>query len=161
MESSQDKLQNYIQSRRFEDYIFSLVRDVYPNLQNRDIFVEWRYTGTNAVVLWNSDGSISIRCSRAIQHWPEEAIIGLLAHELSHISLEENIHSELIADKDVVARGLGVYLAVERFYSGVLFDMVMEDDRDRYLGYDSLRKQLVNDELQQLDEIISNLGLES
>ena len=116
-------------------------------------------TGTNAVIIRSQNKSDTIRCNRAVRNWPEPALNGLLSHELSHLALGSKMHTELQADKDVIARGLGHYLAVERAFTNKHSDHVLREGEDRYLGYTFIRKLLKYQEVQQLDTLMSNIEL--
>ncbi|MFX0107968.1 MAG: hypothetical protein ACFE7R_06780 [Candidatus Hodarchaeota archaeon] len=150
------KLADFLESRRFEDYIYTLVTLAYSDIKDRDVKVVWGSIGPNAVVISSHKKSDVIRCNRAVRNWPEPALYGLLSHELSHIALGVNLHSELQADKDVIERGLGQYLAVERVLTTKFEDHNLRNGEDRYLGYFSIRKLLKAHEIRQLDILLSN-----
>ena len=154
------KLADYVYSRKFEDHIYTLIKRAYADIKDRTVKVVWGSTGTNAVIIRSQNKSDTIRCNRAVRNWPEPALNGLLSHELSHIALGSEMHTELQADKDVIARGLGHYLAVERAFTNKHSDHVLREGEDRYLGYASIRKLLKFQEVQQLDSLMSDFGLE-
>ena len=87
------------------------------------------------------------------------ALYGLLSHELSHIALGVNLHSEFQADRDVIERGLGPYLAIERLFTNKHSDYILREGEDKYLGFISIRKLLSPDEVHQLDTLISEIGM--
>ena len=151
------KLEDYIQSRRFEDFIFTLMNQAYADIKDRTVKVEWGGTGANAVVIWSKNKTDVIRCNRIVRDWPEPALIGLISHELSHIALGVNLHNELQADRDVIERGLGLYLAIERIFTNKGADHIVREGEDRYLGYASIRKILTAHEVHQLDILMSDL----
>ena len=154
-----EKLNDYIQSRKFEDYIYTLMSTAYPDIKDRNVRVEWGRIGANAVIIWSQNKSDIIRCDRAVQNWPVPALYGLLSHELSHIALGVNLHSEFQADRDVIERGLGPYLAIERLFTNKHTDHILREGEDRYLGFMSIRKLLSPDEVHQLDTLISEIGM--
>ena len=153
------KLEDYIQSRKFEGFIFTLMNQAYADIKDRTVKVEWGRTGANAVVIWSKNKTDVIRCNRIVRDWPEPALVGLLSHELSHIALGADVHSELQADKDVIARGLGRYLAIERAFTNEYSDHIDGKGDDRYLGYESIRKLLTSSQVTQLDILMSDLGM--
>lgn len=152
------KLEDYLFSRKFEDHIYTLMKRAYADIKDRTVKIVWGTTGTNAVIIRSQNKSDTIRCNRAVRDWSEPALIGLLSHELSHIALGSEIHTELQADKDVIARGLGHYLAIERAFTNKHSDHVLREGADRYLGYASIRKLLKFQEIQQLDTLMLNIG---
>ncbi|MHA1930617.1 MAG: hypothetical protein ACTSV2_18765 [Candidatus Thorarchaeota archaeon] len=153
------KLEDYIYSRKLEDNIYTLMKRAYADIIDRTVKIVWGSTETNAVIIRSQNKSDTIRCNRAIRDWPESAIIGLLSHELSHISLRSELHTELQTDKDVIARGVGHYLAIERAFTNKISDHVLREGEDRYLGYASIRKLLKFQEVQQLDRLMSELEM--
>ena len=82
-----------------------------------------------------------------------------MSHELSHPAQKGGGLSELKTDNDTITRGLGPYLAVERLFTGKYEDHVVQRGKDRYLGYRTIRAQLTHLECQQLDELLSEIGL--
>ncbi len=153
------RLEDYPHTRRFEDFIFTLMNKEYDDIKDRNVNVVWGRTGANAVIIWSQNKSDIIRCNVAVRDWPEPAIFGLLCHELSHIALGADLHSELQADKDVIARGLGHYLAIERIFTRKYADHIIGEGKDKYLGYESIKKLLKSNEAQQLDSLLSDLGM--
>ena len=103
----------------------------------------WAREGANAAIVWSQNKVDTIRCNIAVTEWPEPAILGLLSHELSHITLGTDLHDEIQADEDVIARGLGHYLAIERAFT------------NKYFGYTSIRKMLKSHLVKQLDKLMS------
>jgi hypothetical protein len=148
------KLKDYILSRKFEDYIYTLMNSEYADIKHRTVKVEWGGSGPNAVVISSHDKTDIIRFNRSILDWPEPASCGLLFHELSHIALGANIHSEHQADRDVIERGLGPYLAIERLLTNKIDDHIVREGEDRYLGYESIRNLLSSVEIYQLDKML-------
>jgi len=153
------KLDDYIQSRKFEDYIYILLNKAYPEIKDRNVRIEWGRAVANAAIIRSQNKTDIIRCNRTVRNWPEPVLYGLLSHELSHIALRVNLHNEFQADRDVIERGLGPYLATERLYTNKQTDHILRDGEDRYLGYISIRKLLSSSEVHQLDTLMSDLGL--
>jgi hypothetical protein len=149
------RLADYVHTRRFEDLIFVLISKEYSDIRDRTVQIIWSRAGPNAVIVWSQNKTDVIRCNIAVTEWSEPAILGLLSHELSHIALGTDVHSELQADEDVIARGLGLYLAIERAFTNKYSDHVLRGGEDRYLGYDSIRKLLKSHDVKKLDHIMS------
>jgi len=145
-------------TRTLGDYIRTLISYVYTDIEDKNVNVDWGRTQAYAVVIWNQSKPVSIRCNRAIRSWAEPALLGLLSHELSHIALGENSHSEHQTDRDVILRGLGPYLAIERIFTNKYSDHIIRRGQDRYLGYDSIRSLLTKHEENQLDVLMSDIG---
>lgn len=137
-----------------------LVKIAYPELQYSRINIRWGKTTCFATISWNQDlKEIDIRCNSRVRKWHEAALVGLLSHELSHPAKKSNRNSEKNTDLDVISRGLGVYLAVERILTGKYEDHVIKRGRDRYLGYSSIRKDLTEQEIVQLDKLLLKMRL--
>ncbi len=137
-----------------------LVRLAYPELQESTITAKWGRTTSFAQIWWDkSTDKISIRVNSDVQEWHDAAVTGLISHELSHPALKERGMSELQTDKDVLSRGLGLYLAVERLFAGKYDDHIICSGRDRYLGYESIRLNLTKIETQQLDTVLCKIGI--
>jgi hypothetical protein len=120
-----------------------LVAFAYPEFEGRDVKVITGNLRSYGQVRWSDDGGISIICNRDVVKWPEPVIIGLLGHEMSHPA--KGVHSsEENTDLDVISRGLGPYLAVERAYVNKYEDHRIGKGKDRYLGFQSIR-ELLND----------------
>ncbi len=137
-----------------------LVRLAYPELQRYTIDVTWRKTSSFAQIRWEeSSNKISIRISRDVKDWHDAAVTGLISHELSHPATKDKGMSELNTDGDVLSRGLGPYLAVERLFAGKYQDHEIRSGKDRYLGYESIRLQLTDLETRQLDALLYKVGL--
>lgn len=90
--------------------------------------------------------------------WPDPAIIGLLAHELSHPVVGDTQQAEYRTDCDVLERGLAVYLAFERAYIGRYHDDRLNHE-DRYLGFLSIREKISTRECGWLDRLLGDFGL--
>ena len=137
-----------------------LVSFAYPELRRSKIEVSWGRLASYALVQWGHDrNEITIRFSREVRTWHEAGILGLICHELSHPAQIGDGMSELGTDEDVIIRGLGPYLAVERVYAGKYEDHVIQHGKDRYIGYRSIRAKLTNLEIEQLDTLLSEIGL--
>jgi hypothetical protein len=106
----------------------------------------------------NPKEEISISVNNTVKTWHESGIMGLISHELSHPAQRGTGLNELKTDKDVIFRGLGPYLAVERLFARKYEDHQIWHGKDKYLGYRSIRAQLTNLENNQLDALLSELG---
>jgi hypothetical protein len=153
------RLEDHEHTKRFEDIIFTLMNSEFEDIKDRTVHIIWDRRGANAAIVWSQDRTDVIRCNRTVADWPQPAIFGLLAHELSHIALGADLHDELQADEDVIDRGLGHYLAIERVFTNKISDHVVRNGKDRYLGYESIRKRLKPHEVEQLDKMMSDIGL--
>ena len=149
------RLEDYVHTKKFEDYIFTLMSNEYADIKDRTVHILWAREGANAAIVWSQNKVDTIRCNIAITEWPEPEILGLLSHELSHITLGTDLHDEIQADEDVIARGLGHYLAIERAFTNKYSDHVLREGEDRYLGYTSIRKMLKSHLVKQLDKLMS------
>ncbi|MHA1950578.1 MAG: hypothetical protein ACXAAO_09970 [Candidatus Thorarchaeota archaeon] len=141
-----------------------LVRDLvsyaYPELQEKKLDVSWSRMSNFGQVRWSDeDDRISIRIDNSVRAWNQVGITGLLSHELSHPALSESRQLESRTDGDVLSRGLGPYLAVERVLAGKYDDHIILRGKDRYLGYRTIRDQLTPLELDNLDALMSDLKL--
>jgi hypothetical protein len=137
-----------------------LISSAYPELHKSEIIPSWGRTSCFAQIRWD-DGKdqISIRFNKKVKKWHESGIIGLVSHELSHPAQKGAGLSELKTDRDAISRGFGPYLAIERVYTGKFEDHLVRRGKDRYLGYRSIRTQLTQLECQQLDMLLSKIGL--
>ncbi|MGY5873623.1 MAG: hypothetical protein RTV72_15345 [Candidatus Thorarchaeota archaeon] len=153
------RLADHVHTKKFEDFIFTLMSNEYADVKDRTVHIIWARTGPNAVIVWSQNKVDTIKCNIAVADWSEPAILGLLSHELSHIALGTDLHSELQADEDVIARGLGHYLAIERAFTKKYSDHVLRGNEDRYLGYESIKKLLKSKEIRKLNRLISDLGM--
>ena len=76
---------------------------------------------------------------------------------------DNNLRNILLLNKVkcvlTAARGQGHYLAIERAFTNKYSDHVLRDGADRYLGYTSICKLLKFQEVQQLDSLISDIGI--
>ena len=132
-----------------------LITHVYRELKGREVKVGWAKLHSYAEIRWSDDKSpISIKCDKSVADWHEAAITGLLAHELSHPALKSNNTSEKQTDMDVIHRRLGIYLGFERVTSGRYDDNIINNGRDRYLGYKAIREQLDDYQKIQLDRLM-------
>jgi hypothetical protein len=137
-----------------------LIKTAYPELNPNQVRIEWGRTSSFATVSWTQEfNEIRIKCSNETKRWPEPAIIGLLSHELSHPAQMKNTQSERSTDLDVVERGLGPFLGVERLFTGKYEDHVIKKGMDRYLGYRSIRQLLSETEMMHLDALLEDLRL--
>jgi len=138
----------------------TLVSLAYPELQKRDIVVSWGKTSSFGQVRWSdNDNEIRIRLNKSVKRWHPAGITGLLSHELSHPSQKGTGLKEWETDEDVITRGLGPYLAVERLLTGKYDDHMIKSGKDRYLGYRSIRESLTPIEDKNLDILMHELGL--
>jgi hypothetical protein len=138
----------------------TLISTAYPELQKSNVLLSWGRTSAYAQIAWDDvRDQISIQFNKNVETWHETGIIGLISHELSHPAQKGAGLSELKTDKDVITRGFGPYLAIERVYTGKFEDHIIHSGKDRYLGYRSIREQLTKLESQQLDKVLSMIGL--
>ncbi|TFG29582.1 hypothetical protein EU527_15680 [Candidatus Thorarchaeota archaeon] len=138
----------------------NLVELVYTEFRNYDITIDWGRANYFASIIWNQKNhEIIIRCNTVTKKWHEAALYGLLSHELSHPLSKKSKNLEMNTDIDVINRGLGIYLAIERLFTGKYEDHVIKRGRDRYLGYSSIRKLLSNEELEQLDRLLVEMRM--
>jgi len=137
-----------------------LVDVAYPELKGSNINARWGRTSCFATVSWTSDRlNITITCNIQTKKWHEAALLGLLSHELSHPALGTSNREESSTDIDVIRRGLGPYLAVERAMTDKHEDSVISRGKDKYLGYKSIRANLNEEELIQLDALLQEMRL--
>ncbi len=141
-----------------DHYVQILVENAYNELNNQVIQAQWKRIRDFATVSLNQEGHIVIRCNNITKDWPEPALIGLLSHELSHYSMGSQSDSETSTDFDVIRRGLGTYLALERVIADKYSDHVVSRGKDRYLGYSTIRAHLSIREIKQLDRLLTDLG---
>ncbi|NHI88807.1 MAG: hypothetical protein EAX87_04735 [Candidatus Thorarchaeota archaeon] len=138
----------------------TLVFHAYPELINSNLQVTWGRTSSFAQIYWDETKErISIRVNNDVKAWHESGILGLISHELSHPAQSRGGTSELTTDNDSIRRGLGPYLAIERLFAGKYEDHVIRRGKDRYLGYKSIRSQMTELEVQQLDSLLSEVGI--
>jgi hypothetical protein len=138
----------------------TLISSTYPELQQSYVSISWRKTSSFAQIQWDeSKEDITIRINKDVKTWHEAGITGLLSHELSHPAQKGDGLKEIKTDNDAIIRGLGPYLAVERLLAGKYEDHVIRRGKDRYLGYRTIRAQLTHHESQQLDALLSEIGL--
>jgi len=158
---SKRRMKNEVYPQRYsiQEYIVRLQKYAYQELADYDIIGEWKRIPSFAQVVLSDTGPFEIYCNLKVQRWPEPALYGLLAHELSHISLRKVRSSESGADEDVISRGLGAYLALERIFVGKYLDHSVKYRHDKYIGYDEIRKMLGEDEIRQLDLLLVRLKL--
>jgi hypothetical protein len=148
------------QSSKLFSLVTTIVSLAYPELFQSKLSVSWGRTSSLAQVQWEeSKDEISIRVNRCVREWHEAGITGLLSHELSHPAQRGTGLSEVHTDTDALTRGFGPYLAVERLFAGKYEDHMIRKGKDRYLGYRSIRTQLTNLETEQLDMLLSEIGL--
>lgn len=138
----------------------TLVSFAYPELQKKGVVVSWGNTSGFGQVRWSDDDNeISIRINKSVKAWHEAGVTGLLSHELSHPAQSGSGLKEMETDEDVITRGLGSYLAVERLLAGKYEDHIIRQGKDRYLGYRSIRAVLTSQEIQNLDRLMSEMQL--
>jgi hypothetical protein len=137
-----------------------LVHFAYPELREFEIFVGMKSISAYAQIDWSSaNKSMRIVCDKDVQGWHESQKLGLLAHELSHPCTDGRTTREEAVDMDVVNRGLGAYLAVERISAGKHEDHWLRRKKDRYLGYRTIRSLLERHEVSQLDLLLKEVRL--
>ncbi|MFW9813860.1 MAG: hypothetical protein ACFFF9_15465 [Candidatus Thorarchaeota archaeon] len=138
----------------------TLVSLVYPELQEREIVLSCGRTSCYGQVSWrDEDNKISISLNESVRMWHPAGITGLLSHELSHPSQKGSGFKEWKTDEDVIMRGLGPYLAIERLQTGKYDDHVIQNGKDRYFGYRMIRKALTPIETENLDILMFQLAL--
>ena len=145
--------------KTLDEYIKLLVENAYREIGHREIKAEWGRLRSFAIVTMNQEGPVMIKCNSVARAWPEPALFGLLSHELSHVIVGDVPDTEKRTDLDVIERGLGVYLAVERVILDKYSDHIIGNGKDRYLGYNSIRSLLASHQIQQLDLLMSDLGM--
>jgi hypothetical protein len=149
-----------LQPRSSREIVDLLLSHVYVDLSDRRFEVVWGGTSAFADIAWTTTSQTArIRLNREIRSWPEPAVIGLLAHELSHPAQKQSRTTERSTDSDVVNRGLGVYLAVERLVADQYEDTRFRRGDDMYLGYRTVRSILMRQEKKELDELLRRLNL--
>ncbi|UCE09215.1 MAG: hypothetical protein JSW61_09560 [Candidatus Thorarchaeota archaeon] len=137
-----------------------LIEFAYPELRRHDFFVRWKSISAFAQISWSiTDRTMRIECDKSVRDWHESQKLGLLAHELSHPATAGYLNKEEDIDLDVIDRGLGTYLAIERISAGKHEDHWLNRKRDRYLGYRSIRSLLERHELSQLDRLLKGQQL--
>ncbi len=142
------------------DLIRTVVSFAYPELQKKQVVASWGNTSNYAQVRWSDDDNeINIRINKNVRMWHQAGLTGLLSHELSHPAQSGSGFKEKRTDEDVIARGLGSYLAVERILAGKYEDHIVSRGKDRYLGYRTIRNLLTSKEIQNLDILMSKMKL--
>ncbi|MFW9960091.1 MAG: hypothetical protein ACFFDV_03685 [Candidatus Thorarchaeota archaeon] len=140
--------------------IQQLIDVAYPELDGSKIISRWRKMSCFASVCWSLDREkITVTCNHQTKKWHDAAILGLLSHELSHPVGGASDRAECSTDIDVIQRGLGPYLAVERAMTGKYEDYIINHGKDMYLGYRSIRSHLTEEELFQLDALLAEMRL--
>ncbi|MFX0056056.1 MAG: hypothetical protein ACFFAX_08455 [Promethearchaeota archaeon] len=147
-----------VQSNDISNLVRRLVVNAYPELANRKIKVRAGALKSYGQVRWSDVGGINITCHQDVIDWPEPAIIGLLAHEISHPGKGQDSCEEA-TDLDVISRGLGHYLAVERAFVNKYEDHVVERGKDRYLGFQSIRDLLNAHEERILEQLLGDFRI--
>lgn len=143
-----------------DSIVKKLVSYAYPELREREVTASWGRTSSLGQIRWSDDDDkISIRINKSVRTWHQVGITGLLSHELSHPSQNGSGLLESRTDEDVISRGLGPYLAVERILAGKYEDHIIQRGRDRYLGYRAIRELLTQKETDNLDALMSDLKL--
>ncbi|MHA1772395.1 MAG: hypothetical protein ACTSYL_12035 [Candidatus Thorarchaeota archaeon] len=143
--------------------VFARVSDLadccYPELAEWSVSIHAGRIRAIGDATWSTESkSLRIRINNDVTRWPDPAVIGLLAHELSHPIVGAIKQAEYRTDCDVLERGLAVYLAFERAYIGRYHDDRLNHN-DRYLGYLSIREKLSIDEMKWLDDLLGDFGL--
>ncbi len=143
-----------------EVLVKDLVSYAYPELQEKRLEVSWRRMSNFGQVRWSdADDTISISINKNVRAWHQVGITGLLSHELSHPSMTGPSQLESRTDMDVISRGLGLYLAVERVLAGKYQDHIILRGKDRYLGYRTIRNLLTPIEIDNLDALMSDMNM--
>lgn len=140
--------------------ISSLVTYAYNDLDSKRFIIKTAKISSFACITWDSNqDTIRVTCNKIILNWHEAPVIGLLAHELSHPASKKGGQKEEATDLDVIQRGLGPYLALERIMTNKYLDYVIRNGQDRYLGYSTIRNYLDVQELNHLDRLLRDLRL--
>jgi hypothetical protein len=134
-----------------------LVAHAYPEFENRDFTVKAGKLRSYGQVRWGDAGGVQITCHQDVIRWPEPALIGLLAHEISHPAAGRS--SEEGTDRDVINRGLGHYLAIERAFVNKYDDHCIGRGEDRYLGFQSVRELLNDHELRIMGNLLEDFKI--
>lgn len=146
--------------KKLHALIQQLIDVAYPELDGSKIISRWRKMTCFASVCWSPDREkITVTCNHETKKWHEAAMLGLLSHELSHPIGGAIDRAECSTDIDVIERGLGPYLAVERAMTGKYEDYIISHGKDMYLGYRSIRSHLNEEELVQLDALLVEMRL--
>lgn len=147
-------------NREILEIISSLVKYAYLELESKRFITKVAKIKSYACISWEHNHDVvRVTCNEIVNGWHEAALIGLLSHELSHPASMKMGHREESTDLDVINRGLGPYLALERIITNKYSDHFIKSGRDKYLGYKSIRKLLDAQELIQLDRLLSELRL--
>ncbi len=134
-----------------------LVNHAYLELSKYKINAVIKCTSAFALVRWSRhETNIRLTLDKQVLKWHDAQLTGLIAHELSHVALGAKSSEESV-DRDVIERGLGVYLAIERVMSGRHEDQMIARGVDRYLGYRTIRNHLDERELEQLEKLLVHL----
>jgi hypothetical protein len=137
------------------ELVSRLVQFAYPEFREHEVIVGWKSISAYAQISWSfADRTMRIECDNSVKDWHESQKLGLLAHELSHPATDGRADKEEEVDLDVINRGLGTYLAIERISAGKHEDHWLNRKRDRYLGYRAIRSLLERHELSQLDLLL-------
>jgi hypothetical protein len=137
-----------------------LVDTAYPDLQDSQVRASYGRTSAFASVMWEPQlESVTALCNPVVKRWHDAAVTGLIAYELSHPAQPGDRGFEEKTDLDVIGRGLGVYLAVERILAGKYEDHHIKRRADRHLGYRRIRRHLSSTETVQLDRLLREMRL--
>jgi len=108
-----------IEMKNLSSLVTRLVEVAYPELDRNQISIGWKRIASFATISWDQGlNDIKIKFSNETKKWHESALIGLLAHELSHPAQKVKSQSEQSTDLDVIERGLGLYLGGGRIFAG-------------------------------------------
>ena len=140
--------------------VSNLVSYAYNDLDSKRFIIKTAKISSFACITWDSNqDTIRVTCNKIILNWHEAPVIGLLAHELSHPASKKGGQKEESTDLDVIQRGLGSYLALERIMTNKYSDYIIRNGQDRYLGYSTIRNYLDTHELNHLDRLLRDLRL--
>jgi hypothetical protein len=134
-----------------------LVAHAYPEFEGRYLAINTGKLRSYGQVRWSDTGGIQITCHQDVIKWPEPALIGLLAHEISHPAGGSS--SEEGTDRDVINRGLGHYLAVERAFVNKHHDHSISRSKDRYLGFQSVMELLNDHEHRIMENLLEDFKI--
>ncbi len=137
-----------------------LIKYAYPELRSRDFIILWRDINAIADITWAKwGGEVRIRLHPIVKTFNDPMLIGTFAHELSHVALKENNSDEWETDFDVIRRGLGPYLAIERASTGLYNDQPARGRSKPYMGFYSIMHVLSEENKKNTLQLANLIGL--
>jgi len=138
-----------------------LIKYAYPELRTRDFIILWRNINAIADITWAKwGGEVRIRLHPIVKSFNDPMLIGTFAHELSHVALKENNSDEWETDFDVVKRGLGPYLAIERASTGIYYDQPARGKSKPYMGFYTIMGLLSEDSKKNTERLAKLINLD-